>query len=93
MGSQDQDCGSIRSRPAGLALRVLRLKASPLGDARQHPGADLHALVEGKHKVRPPGSFKNTMRSGATLFLPANAEQGLEDAICFRRWPAAHDGR
>lgn len=67
----------------GLAiamLKVFRLQAGALADARQHLRADLVSVMERKDVVRPPGASKNAMRGTDLSFdPPSDAEQGREN--------------
>lgn len=66
-------------------------EAGFLGDAGQHPGADLFAVVEGEHEIGPAGAGQGQV--GALPFpfgRPAQAFQGGPEALGLNGRPLAH---
>ena len=62
-----------------------------LGDARQHPGPDLVAIVEREHVVRPPVASEGFMGTGLALDAPANAEERGEHTSGAGGRPGCHE--
>lgn len=59
-----------------MPLQVIRLQAGVFGNAREHLRADLFAVMEGKHHIRPAVPRKDSMGSAALAFnSPPNTEQ------------------
>src|SRR5665647_1561822 len=85
-----------RSEPARSACsvcaasQVLRTEPAVLGDPRQHPWADLIAIVKGEDEVGPAGTGKDAMRAGLALDRPANPKKGRENELGSGARPVAH---
>ena len=62
---------------AGLAIfsEVVGCEASVLGNAGEHPRAQLLAVVKGKDHIRPPLARQGTMGSGLALNDPTFPEE------------------
>ncbi len=66
-------------------LQVVRGETGVLGDAGQHAGVDLFAIVEGEDEVRPVGVGENPMGAGdVALHAPANSEKRRQAWRAFR---------
>lgn len=67
---------------------IVRNKAGPLHDPREHSRAYLVLIVEGEHNVGPTSTRKNTMRAGLSLDGPADPTECGEDSLCAsaRHW-------
>jgi hypothetical protein len=71
-------------------LQIGRSKAGVLGDAREHLGTDLFAIVKREDKIRPTIALQCPMRAGLTLKLPANPDQRRVDTARLGRSPLVH---
>jgi hypothetical protein len=50
-----------------------------LGDAGEHAGADLLAIVEGENHIGPSGPGKNAVGASLPLHCPADPPQGRKN--------------
>src|ERR687885_640758 len=71
-------------------LQVIGRESGRARDTREHPRADLIAVVEGEDDVRPTRTLQHAMRSSHPLDRPANPQQRREDSTCARGRPSAH---
>ncbi len=88
----ERGVGSRAARPSPSAGRseIFRLEPCPLGETGEHPGTDLVSIMEGEHRVGPPITCQDAMRSGFTLNAPSDAEQGGKDTGGLRSRPLTH---
>ena len=71
-------------------LQIGRRKPGVLGDAREHLGTDLFAIVKREDKIRPAIALQCPMRAGLALKLPSNPDQRGVDTARFGRSPLIH---
>src|SRR5690606_10007434 len=63
-----------------IASQVLRPQAGPLRDAREHPRADLLAIVKGKDETGRAGAGQGAMGTALPFGRPADAQERREHA-------------
>ena len=71
-------------------LQIVRRHAGLLGNAREHPGADLIPVMEGPDEVRPVGPGKGDVTARLSLHRPAEPQESGEDAFGLRGASSAH---
>ncbi len=72
-----------------LNLEIFRSQASSFCNSGQHFGPDLLVVVKCEDEIRPVGVGECLVGAGLTLGLPANSQQGGENAPGLGGGPAA----
>jgi len=70
---------------------IFRRQPRSTPDAREHPRADLLALVEGKYKVGKPVTRQRLVGARLALELPTDSEERGEHTPRLRGRPSAHE--
>lgn len=77
-------CRRTRSR---VILQIARGQSGMFGNTTKHAGAYLLPVMKSKSNIRPPGPFKNSVRTFLPLDVPTNPQESDQNSPRFNGAP------